>query len=199
VVIEYGTVHVPGEANADLRRLADNANRGAVQAARLTRQLLAVSRRQPLDPKSVNLNDLVSSVSDMLQRTLGEKIVIEAVLGADLWWIKALEAGRDRCPWLQLGEVTRSGTERPRRSTDQAATWSNSRRAMPLQRRSKPGRLSRRRCRQAGQGRESSVESEVGETRSRVPGVCRELRRLLARHPAVAMDLLPLFVLLALG
>ncbi|HUH83450.1 MAG TPA: ATP-binding protein [Stellaceae bacterium] len=79
---------LPAEGSADLRRLAENANRGATRAAQLTRQLLAFSRRQPLEPKPVNLNRLVTSASELLQRTLGEFVAIETVLGAGLWWVQ---------------------------------------------------------------------------------------------------------------
>jgi len=80
---------LPAEGTADLRRLAENANRGAMRAAQLTRQLLAFSRRQPLEPKPVNLNRLVTLASELLQRTLGELVAIETVLGAGLWWVQA--------------------------------------------------------------------------------------------------------------
>jgi hypothetical protein len=49
--------------------------------------LLAFSRQQPLDPKSVDANRLVAGMSEMLQRTLGETIEIETVLAAGLWRI----------------------------------------------------------------------------------------------------------------
>jgi PAS domain S-box-containing protein len=70
---------------ARLRRAADSAFRGAERAASLTQRLLAFSRRQPLDPKPVDANKLVSSMSDLLRRTLGERIAVEAVLAGGLW------------------------------------------------------------------------------------------------------------------
>jgi CheY-like chemotaxis protein len=68
-----------------LRRSAGNAIRGAERAASLTERLLAFSRRQPLDPKPVDANNLVSTMSDLLHRTLGERIAIETVLAGGLW------------------------------------------------------------------------------------------------------------------
>jgi CheY-like chemotaxis protein len=62
---------------------------GAKGAAALTQRLLAFARRQPLDPKPVNLNMLVNGMSDLLYRTLGEPIDIETVLAAGLWQIEA--------------------------------------------------------------------------------------------------------------
>src|SRR5262249_25271713 len=44
---------------------------------------------QPLDPRPINVNALVSGMSDLLHRTLGETIAIETVLGAGLWRIEA--------------------------------------------------------------------------------------------------------------
>jgi len=68
-----------------LGRSADNALRGAQRAAALTQRLLAFSRRQPLDPKPVDIGRLVSGMSDLLRRTIGEQIGIEAVLAGGLW------------------------------------------------------------------------------------------------------------------
>jgi signal transduction histidine kinase/CheY-like chemotaxis protein len=76
-------------AGSRLRHAADNAMRGAQRAAALTQRLLAFSRRQPLDPKPVNVNRLVAGMSELLDRSLGEHIEIETVLGAGLWWALA--------------------------------------------------------------------------------------------------------------
>ncbi|HEY1751803.1 MAG TPA: CHASE3 domain-containing protein [Caulobacteraceae bacterium] len=67
------------------RRLAQGAYEGADRAAELTRRLLAYSRRQPLEPSSVDVNAAVASMSELLRRTLGETIAIETVLGGGLW------------------------------------------------------------------------------------------------------------------
>ena len=61
------------------------AMHGAQRAAALTQRLLAFSRRQPLDPKPVDVNRLVTGMSELLHRTLGETIEVETVLGAGLW------------------------------------------------------------------------------------------------------------------
>jgi len=68
-----------------LARLVGMAMRGAERAAGLTQRLLAFSRRQPLDPKPVDLGRLLSGMSDMLRRTLGEHIAVETVLAGGLW------------------------------------------------------------------------------------------------------------------
>jgi PAS domain S-box-containing protein len=71
--------------SATLRRSADNAMRGARRAESLTHRLLAFSRQQPLEPKSVDIGRLVSGMSDLLRRTLGEQIAVETVLAGGLW------------------------------------------------------------------------------------------------------------------
>jgi CheY-like chemotaxis protein len=51
----------------------------------LTQQLLAFSRQQPLRPEPVEANRLVAGMSDLLRRTLGERVVVETVLAGGLW------------------------------------------------------------------------------------------------------------------
>ena len=68
-----------------LRRSAENAMRGARRAETLTQRLLAFSRQQPLDPKPIDLGRLVTGMSDLLRRTLGEQVTVETVLGGGVW------------------------------------------------------------------------------------------------------------------
>src|SRR5262249_49000036 len=73
---------------ADLARLirsVDNAMRGAQRATSLTQRLLAFSRRSPLEPKPVDLGRLVTGMSELLYRTLGEQVAVETVLAPTLW------------------------------------------------------------------------------------------------------------------
>ena len=51
--------------------------------------MLAYSRRQPLDPKPIELNRLIIGMSDLLVRTLREHIKVETVLSGGLWQISA--------------------------------------------------------------------------------------------------------------
>jgi PAS domain S-box-containing protein len=71
-----------------LQRAMRHAMNGAQRAAALTQRLLAFSRRQPLDPKPIDINALVNGLSDMVHRTLGETIAVETVLGAGLWRVE---------------------------------------------------------------------------------------------------------------
>src|SRR5665213_2719239 len=75
-----------------LQRALDAASRGVEQAATLTHRLLAFSRLQPLDPKAVDLTKVVTGMSDMLTRTLGEIVAVEIVLARGLWWVWADES-----------------------------------------------------------------------------------------------------------
>ncbi|HZZ68793.1 MAG TPA: ATP-binding protein, partial [Phenylobacterium sp.] len=64
-----------------LRMMAQAAERGA----HLTAQMLAFSRRQRLEPRSVDLNETVRRMHDLLQSTMGGSVRIETRLQADLW------------------------------------------------------------------------------------------------------------------
>jgi PAS domain S-box-containing protein len=74
-----------GPELARIRRAQAMALHGAERAAALTARLLAFSRRRALDPKPLDANRLVAGLADLLQRTLGETIALEAVSGAGLW------------------------------------------------------------------------------------------------------------------
>jgi two-component system, cell cycle sensor histidine kinase and response regulator CckA len=56
----------------------------ATRAAGLTRQLLAYARRQVLEPKNIDLNQMVNETTTLLQKTLGEQIEVKMVLAPDL-------------------------------------------------------------------------------------------------------------------
>jgi PAS domain S-box-containing protein len=71
------------------RRSVDNAMSGARRAVTLTQRLLAFSRRQPLEPRPVAVNKLVSGMSELLSRSLGETVQLETVLAAGLWRVEA--------------------------------------------------------------------------------------------------------------
>jgi len=69
----------------DLARLLRSAKAAAERGAKLTQRLLAFSRRQMLQPRPADLNQLVAGMSDLLHHTLGEIIRIETTLAPDLW------------------------------------------------------------------------------------------------------------------
>lgn len=67
----------------------DKATEGANRAVELTSRLLTFSRQQPLEPQVLDANRLVSSMSELLHRTIGELIRIETVLASGLWQVFA--------------------------------------------------------------------------------------------------------------
>jgi len=75
----------PGDPSfADIMQIQQNANR----AANLVRQLLAFSRQQTLQPRVLNITDVLVDLSHLLRRLIGENIELKVVLGRDLGPIK---------------------------------------------------------------------------------------------------------------
>ena len=78
--------HTPGDSDYDdIQQIRANSNR----AASLTRQLLAFSRQQTLRPEVLQLPDVVSDVSQMLRRLIGEKIKLVVTHDRDLGPVRA--------------------------------------------------------------------------------------------------------------
>ncbi len=71
------------------RQHTDQIRRAAERATSLTRQLLAFSRRQVLDPKIIDLNQVLGGMEEMLRRLIGEHIELRIHRAADLWPTKA--------------------------------------------------------------------------------------------------------------
>jgi PAS domain S-box-containing protein len=67
------------------RKLVESAMRAALRGAKLTQQLLAFSRRQQLQPRPIDVNELVSGMGDLLARTIGSTIEIRTALQDGLW------------------------------------------------------------------------------------------------------------------
>ena len=65
--------------------LADAALRSALRGGQLIQQLLAYSRRQNLSPRPVDVNAVITGMSELLQRSLGGLVQVETDLAADLW------------------------------------------------------------------------------------------------------------------
>ena len=71
--------------NGNTERRIRNAMTGVSRGAKLASQLLSFGRRQPLEPKVVNLGRLIGGIDDLLRRALGEEIEIETVIAGGLW------------------------------------------------------------------------------------------------------------------
>ncbi|MGB0748233.1 MAG: PAS domain-containing protein [Magnetospiraceae bacterium] len=77
--------HGPGDPSfTDIMQIKQNANR----AANLVRQLLAFSRRQTLQPKIVNVSEVLADLSNLLRRLIGEKIDLALEPGRDPWPVR---------------------------------------------------------------------------------------------------------------
>lgn len=85
-VLSYGSVLVERTRteSPELHPYATGVVDAATRAARLTRQLLAFGRSQPLRPEVLDLNDLIAGAADLLKRLLGEDILLELALDRTL-------------------------------------------------------------------------------------------------------------------
>jgi signal transduction histidine kinase len=81
----------PDLAAAKRVRFAEAVVQAAARAAALTGQLLAFARRQPLQPEVIDVNGLIRGMTDLLDRTLGERITVRTQLA---WDACAVEADR---------------------------------------------------------------------------------------------------------
>lgn len=78
--------HPAGDQSfADIMQIKQNANR----AANLVRQLLAFSRRQTLQPKILDLTDVLSDLTNLIRRLIGENIELKMTHGRDIGHVKA--------------------------------------------------------------------------------------------------------------
>ncbi|WP_162937990.1 PAS domain S-box protein [Kiloniella sp. EL199] len=78
--------HRPGDQSfADIMQIKQNANR----AANLVRQLLAFSRQQTLQPRRLNVTDIIAELAHLLRRLIGETIELRITHGRDLGDVKA--------------------------------------------------------------------------------------------------------------
>jgi len=90
VIIGYGEIVQEGTpAESPLRSCADEMLKAGHRAAGLTRQLLAFSRQQVMDPRVLDLNAVVNDMEKMLKRLIGEDIQLKTDLDPELVRIKA--------------------------------------------------------------------------------------------------------------
>ncbi len=71
--------------NQAAQKRLDTAVAAVLRGAKLSTQLLAFARRQPLQPVVINLGELVRNTDDLLRRTLGEAIIVKTIIAPDLW------------------------------------------------------------------------------------------------------------------
>jgi two-component system, cell cycle sensor histidine kinase and response regulator CckA len=90
IITGYSQLVLNGLPARDTNRSAvEQIMKAGERAAALTRQLLAFSRRQVLQPKVLDLNQLVGSLGAMLRRLIGEDIDLRLVLGPELGRVNA--------------------------------------------------------------------------------------------------------------
>jgi PAS domain S-box-containing protein len=83
-----GAIGILGEVVADQPELATVTkliDEAAERGAQLTKQLLAFARKQPLQPREIDVNGLLLEAAKLLRPTLGEQIEISPKLAADVW------------------------------------------------------------------------------------------------------------------
>jgi PAS domain S-box-containing protein len=71
--------------DAEMSEMLQEALDAALRGAELTRRLLAFARQQPLQPRRIEINDLVTNITRLLTRTLGEDIEIMLDLAQETW------------------------------------------------------------------------------------------------------------------
>ncbi len=74
-----------GSEHERITRPLAAARQASARAAALVQRLLAFSRQHPMEIRSVDINRLVQNMSELLRRTIGEKVRIETVLAGGLW------------------------------------------------------------------------------------------------------------------
>jgi len=79
----------PSLAEDKRMRFAEAVVQASSRAAALTGQLLAFARRQPLQPEVIEINDLIRGMTDLLDRTIGERIEVHTILATDACTVEA--------------------------------------------------------------------------------------------------------------
>jgi signal transduction histidine kinase len=86
LTVIIGNSELMEEADDPFQRgLAEMTRKAAERGAELTSRLLAFSRREPLDPKAIDINLLISNMDGLIRRAIGGQFEITTVLGDGLW------------------------------------------------------------------------------------------------------------------
>jgi PAS domain S-box-containing protein len=72
----------------DVDRFLQGALTSANRASTLTHRLLAFSRQQPVDPRPLDVNQLIGTIEELLNRAIGEKIKMKFASASDLWLVR---------------------------------------------------------------------------------------------------------------
>ena len=162
---------ISGYSDILLRSLpADDSSRGPIQeiykagerAAHLTRQLLAFSRKQVLEPKILDLNAIVQEVGRMLQRLIGEDISLTMTLAQDLRSVK-VDPGQIEQVILNLAVNARDAMPQGGRLTIETANIELDSTYAQAHFEVKPGRYVMLAISDTGHGMEESVRTRIFE------------------------------------
>lgn len=83
--IELLKLRIADRRYNNLERFIDTAINSTQKAAALTHRLLAFARRQPLDSRPVDINQLIRSIEDLLRRSLSEQVKLRISLSDQIW------------------------------------------------------------------------------------------------------------------
>src|SRR5450759_2385051 len=89
VILGYSDILLQGLEPGPLHEATQEVRQAGERAAALTRQLLAFSRKQPLVPEVLDLGDVVSGLSTMVVRLIGEDVKVSVVVSPGLGRVKA--------------------------------------------------------------------------------------------------------------
>jgi two-component system cell cycle sensor histidine kinase/response regulator CckA len=89
IIKGYSQLIRSSAADSQFLTSVEQIDKASDRAVSLTRQLLAFSRQQILQPRVISLNEIISNLQNMLHRLIGEDIEIATHLAPDLWPVKA--------------------------------------------------------------------------------------------------------------
>jgi len=73
------------QGQPELKEMIDDALKSVNRGKELTQRILAFSRKQVLKPQTLNINERLPDIIELIRRAVSEDVAIETVLGADLW------------------------------------------------------------------------------------------------------------------
>jgi PAS domain S-box-containing protein len=88
-ILGYADLLLDSNPTAEVRESVDEIRKAGERAASLTKQLLAFSRKQVLQPKILDLNAVLAETDSMLRRVIGEDVTFVAERDPDLWRVQA--------------------------------------------------------------------------------------------------------------
>jgi signal transduction histidine kinase/CheY-like chemotaxis protein len=145
-----------GAEHPTVSKCIKNATEGAERAAMLTSRLLAFSRQQPLEPRVIDPNKLVSGMSELLRSTIAEPIAIESVLAGGIWRVFA-DAPQLESALLNLAVNARDAMPNGGKLTIETANMDLDERYAQLQNDVAPGQYAMISVTDTGGGMSSSV------------------------------------------